>query len=290
MNKTHLQYYLKCVAEGRVPGKRGKRKDERLVNQRKMEKANKPYHRERQLMYTELFKRQPIKRVFKDNNGNQVKRVYLTHGLTRREKQRIYWRNAVLKGKAYTKTKLNSVSLNAAVNNDILERSRELKRNNGLMNRRNKAIHKTRRAFYESFFCAKHECVKEVRYSNDKLRGIRVKYFCIGCNREAKKAYISTEHGRIKARLSKKARKHRIRAGGTLTAAMIHAVYELAGNKCECCYATNDLTLDHKIPVAIGGTNEMSNLGILCRSCNSIKNDRLLSYDELREKILPQCG
>lgn len=40
---------------------------------------------------------------------------------------------------------------------------------------------------------------------------------------------------------------------------------------CTACGAADDLSVDHIQPVSKGGTNEMSNLQTLCRSCNSAK-------------------
>ena len=41
--------------------------------------------------------------------------------------------------------------------------------------------------------------------------------------------------------------------------------------KCKICKSENDLTIDHIISVANGGSNELSNLQVLCRKCNSKK-------------------
>jgi 5-methylcytosine-specific restriction protein A len=38
-------------------------------------------------------------------------------------------------------------------------------------------------------------------------------------------------------------------------------------------HVSDDLTLDHIIPKVRGGTDERSNLGVLCRQCNSRKKD-----------------
>ena len=43
---------------------------------------------------------------------------------------------------------------------------------------------------------------------------------------------------------------------------------------CEVCGGTSDLTLDHIVPLARGGTNEPGNVRVLCRSCNSRKAAR----------------
>lgn len=47
--------------------------------------------------------------------------------------------------------------------------------------------------------------------------------------------------------------------------------YICASTECEC---TDDLTLDHVIPLSRGGTDEIANLQFLCRSHNSKKGDR----------------
>ncbi|NUM88778.1 MAG: HNH endonuclease, partial [Bdellovibrionales bacterium] len=39
-------------------------------------------------------------------------------------------------------------------------------------------------------------------------------------------------------------------------------------NKCENCHSVYALEIDHRIPRALGGTNDAPNLRLLCRSCN----------------------
>lgn len=41
-------------------------------------------------------------------------------------------------------------------------------------------------------------------------------------------------------------------------------------------HASSDLTVDHIVPLAKGGTHDVDNLAVLCRACNSRKHDRLL--------------
>jgi 5-methylcytosine-specific restriction protein A len=38
-------------------------------------------------------------------------------------------------------------------------------------------------------------------------------------------------------------------------------------------HASSDLTVDHIVPKAAGGTDSLSNLRVLCRGCNSRKRD-----------------
>ncbi len=42
--------------------------------------------------------------------------------------------------------------------------------------------------------------------------------------------------------------------------------------KCKYCKSKENLTIDHKIPQIIGGTNEAKNLQCLCLRCNTMKS------------------
>jgi 5-methylcytosine-specific restriction endonuclease McrA len=43
---------------------------------------------------------------------------------------------------------------------------------------------------------------------------------------------------------------------------------------CECCGSTSSLTLDHIVPLRRGGKASLNNYRVLCRSCNSRRQDR----------------
>lgn len=49
------------------------------------------------------------------------------------------------------------------------------------------------------------------------------------------------------------------------------SIFERDNWKCLTCDTDSDLTLDHIYPVALGGSDDPSNLQTLCRSCNSKK-------------------
>lgn len=52
-------------------------------------------------------------------------------------------------------------------------------------------------------------------------------------------------------------------------------IYERDAYRCRECGDWHDLTIDHIIPRSKGGTNEETNLRVLCRSCNSKKGARM---------------
>jgi hypothetical protein len=60
-----------------------------------------------------------------------------------------------------------------------------------------------------------------------------------------------------------------------LTQAQRDAILKRDGEVCAECGATDDLTIDHIMPKSLGGTNDEDNLRVLCRRCNSAKNNRV---------------
>lgn len=50
-------------------------------------------------------------------------------------------------------------------------------------------------------------------------------------------------------------------------------VFERDGFACRSCGAIEPLSIDHVLPWALGGTNDIDNLQTLCVSCNSRKRD-----------------
>jgi hypothetical protein len=52
------------------------------------------------------------------------------------------------------------------------------------------------------------------------------------------------------------------------------AIFERDGNKCLHCGTTQNLTIDHIKPKSKGGSNLVSNLQTLCKSCNGRKGDK----------------
>jgi 5-methylcytosine-specific restriction endonuclease McrA len=55
------------------------------------------------------------------------------------------------------------------------------------------------------------------------------------------------------------------------------------GNRCLCCGASGVMTADHVIPLARGGSNDISNIQPLCRHCNATKHTKATDYRPPRE-------
>ena len=60
---------------------------------------------------------------------------------------------------------------------------------------------------------------------------------------------------------------------GVLRKEDMQILFKRYNYKCALCYSREDLTIDHIIPLIKGGTNDLSNLQILCRHCNLRKRD-----------------
>ncbi len=94
-----------------------------------------------------------------------------------------------------------------------------------------------------------------------------------------------TERIRISEETKRAKREHtRIRRAqyfakrSQLILAMIESGIPYVCNRVDCT-KTQDLTIDHMIPLSKGGTDELTNLQFLCRRHNSRKSDDLETYE-----------
>lgn len=64
----------------------------------------------------------------------------------------------------------------------------------------------------------------------------------------------------------------RKKAPGKWTGRQWTALLNHYGHQCMRCSSAEDLTADHVVPIAKGGSNTIDNIQCLCRSCNSKKH------------------
>jgi len=62
-------------------------------------------------------------------------------------------------------------------------------------------------------------------------------------------------------------------------------VLERDRHRCVKCGSDRQLTVDHIIPLAKGGSNDLSNFQTLCRRCNSGKRDRFDGGSDRRFRL-----
>ncbi len=68
----------------------------------------------------------------------------------------------------------------------------------------------------------------------------------------------------------------------TLTDSEWALVLEAYGNRCLRCGATQDLTIDHVVPISAGGPHSLDNVQPLCKPCNSKKHTKTVDYRPFR--------
>lgn len=74
-------------------------------------------------------------------------------------------------------------------------------------------------------------------------------------------------------------RKARLRNnGGSFTPTEWKNLCEKYGYVCLCCGEKKPLTIDHVIPLSVGGTNYISNIQPLCERCNKSKGVKVIDY------------
>jgi ATP adenylyltransferase len=87
---------------------------------------------------------------------------------------------------------------------------------------------------------------------------------------------ISECQRQIEDHISKRGDTYRRRQNNPVSGSIQYQVKLRAGGRCELCgasHAETQLDVDHIIPRNNGGTNDISNLQMLCRSCNAQKRD-----------------
>lgn len=68
------------------------------------------------------------------------------------------------------------------------------------------------------------------------------------------------------------AEQRRRKAARRITSAERERIFQRDGNHCLLCGSASSLVIDHILPVASGGGNDVGNLRTLCRRCNAARN------------------
>lgn len=73
-------------------------------------------------------------------------------------------------------------------------------------------------------------------------------------------------------------------ANRNITEALKEQVRQRAKGLCEYCHASEQwqyvrFTVDHTIPISLGGSNTLDNLALACFHCNRRKTDRITAID-----------
>jgi len=69
-----------------------------------------------------------------------------------------------------------------------------------------------------------------------------------------------------------------LKVAGFVTKTIRDRVLCRDGHKCLACDTRESLTIDHIVPVVLGGLTNDANLQTLCRSCNAKKQQKVTSY------------
>lgn len=135
-------------------------------------------------------------------------------------------------------------------------------------------------------------CLKWKQISAFNKRQTNGKYrhaYCVDCNREKKSILRKTNPEKVNAtrRLYYQRNSTRInemRLYRTYQTEGSHSLDEWTalckwfGDKCLACGTSKQITIDHVVPLVFGGTNYITNLQPLCRSCNCTKRMKTIDY------------
>lgn len=77
---------------------------------------------------------------------------------------------------------------------------------------------------------------------------------------------------------TKNRRNNKLGASGKFSSEEWGALCRKYDNRCLACGKKTRLTVDHVVPISVGGSNDISNIQPLCVSCNSRKGTKVIDY------------
>lgn len=128
--------------------------------------------------------------------------------------------------------------------------------------------------------------------NQDKVKSVRATYCAANLDRasdrnakfylkniERRKQYNaewSAKNPELRRRNEQNRRARKTQSGGTLSKGLSEKLFKLQKGKCPCCGLSlgDDYHLDHKMPLALGGTNTDDNIQLLRQHCNNKKGKK----------------
>lgn len=105
----------------------------------------------------------------------------------------------------------------------------------------------------------------------------RLQSWCKACTNSRNQEWSQDNPEQVAAMRAR--RRARVRGAlGEYTGAEFEALCEATGNHCLCCGRELPLGPDHVVPLSRGGSNDISNIQPLCKSCNSSKGTKAIDY------------
>lgn len=143
-----------------------------------------------------------------------------------------------------------------------------------------KRINEQRKAYREANKEAIAQYMKEYRKSyreqnRERLSAASSAWNAANKERFAEIRRLSRRNNPDAARSVVRNRRARLRGnGGSHTAADIQDIGKMQRWRCACCktHIASEYQVDHITPIAAGGSNERTNLQLLCAPCNLAKN------------------
>lgn len=91
--------------------------------------------------------------------------------------------------------------------------------------------------------------------------------------KEYNRKWAQKNPDKVRAKVQKR-RARKQNAPGSFTSEQFQARADYHGNRCVYCGSTEDLQIEHQIPLSRGGTNWPSNLVPACGTCNTSKGTK----------------
>ena len=158
-----------------------------------------------------------------------------------------------------------------------MSRTTEWRKRNPEKYAASKAAYKDRQKLSDAEYYQRNKeaiCARQLSYYQQNLDKVKsAQRIYRWKNVESLRSYISTWRKENSALCNTYHQNRRARlrnVGGKLSAGLADKLYKLQRGRCACCGKRlgNNYHLDHRMPLALGGSNEDSNIQLLTAKCN----------------------